>query len=109
MTVTREAEWDDDSREEMLALAEYEAGVCACGFHKSIAQNKSHLFSFEQEHCHACAGWAQYGRLQAQDDHEEDERLKGAAPEDERPSDGRRVHMRVTPAGTSLPEQAPGE
>lgn len=29
--VTREPEWDDDSRGRALRLAEYEAGLCPCG------------------------------------------------------------------------------
>lgn len=109
MTVAREAEWDDESREQMLALAEYEAGVCACGFHKTLTRDKSNVFSPETDHCPVCAGWATYGRIQAKDDREQEERLgKDPAPKRPRPGDGRRVFMRMTPAG-SVPQQAPSE
>lgn len=107
MTVTREPEWDDESREEMLALAEYESGVCACGFHKSQTRDKANVFSFQVDHCPVCAGQARYGRLQASDDNEEDERVKGAPPAAPRPNDGRLVSMKLE--RTSVAEEPPGE
>lgn len=38
----------------MLALAEYEAGVCACGFHTSIASEDPY-FTIEERVCPVCA------------------------------------------------------
>lgn len=99
----REPEWDDESRAEMLALADYEAGICACGFHESVAKDQANNhFGFEVDQCPVCAGRAQYARLQSKEDAEEDDRLEKveAAPTDPRPADGRRVFMRMTPAGS---------
>lgn len=97
VTVNREPEWDDESRAEMLSLAEYEAGICECGFHKSLTRDKANRFSFEVDHCPVCAGVAQYGRLQARDDAEEEEKLgKSAPPAAKRPADGRHVLMAMT-------------
>lgn len=105
MTVTREPEWDDESREEMLALADYEAEICACGFHSSITKNTGNHFGFEIDKCPVCAGREQYARLQAEEDAEEERKLEKAKtpPATPRPGDGRRVFMRMTP-GPSVAE-----
>lgn len=105
VTVTREPEWDDESREEMLALAEYEAGVCDCGFHFSIANDESNVFSFKVTRCPVCAGAAGYSRLQESDDRELDARL-GPNPEPTTPrrADGRQVRIAMTPPGLSVAE-----
>jgi hypothetical protein len=97
--VTRESEWDDESREEMLALAEYESEICACGFHSTLTKNKSNHFGFELDTCEVCAGREQYARMQAKDDAEEEKKLEKSPPETPRPADGRRVFMRMKPAG----------
>lgn len=102
VTVRREPEWDDVSREEMLALTEYEAGICSCGFHESLTRDKSNVFSFELDHCPVCAGGERYGRLQEKEDAEEVDKLgESPAPTAPRPSDGRRVLMRMKPAASA--------
>lgn len=94
VTVVHESEWDDASRAEMLALAEFEAGICDCGFHRSLAQNKANEFIFEVDRCPVCAGRAQYERLEAKEDREEIAKLgENAPPTTARPADGRRVSM----------------
>lgn len=98
--MTRESEWDDESREEMLALADYESEICACGFHSTIAKNKDNHFGFEVDQCPVCAGREQYARLQAKEDSDEERKLEKSPPETPRPGDGRRVFMRMTPAGS---------
>ena len=104
-----EPEWDDESRAEMLALAEYEAGICDCGFHKSLTHDKANHFKFETDRCPVCAGWARYGRLQSRDDAEEEEKLgKDAPPTMPRPGDGRRVFMAMS-RGSSVAKESPGE
>ena len=95
VTVTREPEWDDVSREEMLGLAEFEAGICDCGFHKSLTRDKRNVFSFEVDTCPVCAGRARYDRLQRKDDAEVQSRMENAPPTAPRPGDGRHVHMQV--------------
>lgn len=108
MVVTRESEWDDVSREEMLGLAEYEAGICECGFHQSLTRDKGNVFSFEVDHCPVCAGKERYGRLQSQDDQDEVAKLgENPSPKLPRPWDGRQVVMHMQRA--SVAEQTPGE
>ena len=82
----------------MLALAEFEGGICDCGFHESLTRNKANVFGFEVNHCPVCAGRAQYDRLQAKDDREEIEKLgENAPPTVPRPGDGRHVRMTMQP------------
>lgn len=92
--VTREPEWDDESRAEMLALAEYDAGICACGFHESLTQDRRNFFTFEHRVCPVCAGRAQWDRKVADaDDHiKVDPHAKPEAP---LPTDGRWVGARM--------------
>jgi hypothetical protein len=93
--VTREPEWDDDSRAEMLALAEYEAGMCSgCGLHRSLCSDPSNHFTFEFDVCTVAAGWAQWGRKVADED---DKAMpgKGEPPETPHPDDGRTERVRM--------------
>lgn len=100
--MTREPEWDDTSRAEMLALAEFESGICECGFHSSLTHNTANVFNFEVDHCPVCAGRAQYDRLQVKDDREEIEKLgEHALPTVPRPTDGRHVSMVMQPPSPS--------
>jgi len=96
VTVTREPEWDDTARAEMLALAEYESEICDCGFHKSLTRDKANHFGFETDVCPVCAGRDRYSRLQSKEDDEEEQKLKDSPPATPRPGDGRRVFMRMT-------------
>lgn len=84
----------------MLKLARYEAGVCACGYHESIATDPTYHYTFETKVCPVCKGAAQFGRIQ----HDADEQFRKARgekapPGSPDPADGRRTMTRVmTPA-----------
>lgn len=68
-----EPEWDDDQRNRMLALMEYEAGVHSCGFHRSLAFDMSNGFTFEFETCPVCAGRDRFERVVSERDKRERE------------------------------------
>ncbi|GHJ59130.1 hypothetical protein NOK12_16480 [Nocardioides sp. OK12] len=90
--VVREAEWDDLERDKMLGLDEYEAGICACGFHQSLADDRENFFTFETRTCSVCKGQAQFSRQQ----HDADQRAtpEDASPASPRPGDGRHTYTR---------------
>lgn len=95
VTVTREVEWDDESRDDMLALAHYEAGICECGFHSSLTSDPSNFFTIEQSRCLVCKGAAVHSRIQQAADDEEIARMGEDPPPDRvRPDDGRRTYLR---------------
>lgn len=117
--MTREIEWDDRQRERLLALGYYERGVCECGFHKSLTNDRANHFTFPTETCPVCKGAAQVARLQAHADEEIDKRLgENPAPGSPRAADGRRMFVqqlsplevaaRQRPRG-SLAQESPGE
>jgi hypothetical protein len=58
-------EFDDGDLERFLALRAYEAGVCSCGVHESLAADKNNVFAFEYRTCNVCKGLAQYQRVAA--------------------------------------------
>lgn len=100
----------------MYALAEFERGICACGFHSSLTDDRSNLFTFETKVCNVCAGWSKMGRMQAAQDAREEELLgEKPPPNATRAGDGRRTYMRMmtdaeaAAVGGSVPKQAPGE
>lgn len=95
--VTREAEWDDVERDKMLALAYYEAGICDCGQHRSLARDKTQVFQLEVEKCPLCAELEAQGRVRQKADEAVKKRLKDF-PERARPEDGRKLYVRhLTP------------
>lgn len=91
--VTREPEWDDEQRAGLLALAEFEAGVCSCGFHRSLTMDPANGFTTQTEWCPVCAGAAISDRLREKADNETDKILKDR-PHESRPSDGRHTYIR---------------
>lgn len=92
--VTREPEWDDHERAKMQALTEYEAKVCDCGFHESVADTDPDL-ELVFRTCPVCAGTAQQMRvIAAQDDKAVEKLGKTPAPEAVRPDDGRHIGLR---------------
>lgn len=93
--VVRDPEFDDLDREELLAYLEYQRGVCECGFHESLTADKGNVFTFDARTCPVCKGSAQYGRRLAAEDREVEERLKDQPPATPRPSDGRRLGIRL--------------
>jgi hypothetical protein len=97
--VTREAEWDDLERDKMLALAQFEAEVCACGMHYTIADADPSL-ELTLRVCPVCAGMAQQMRvLQARDEATAKARGDKAPPGVRRPEDGRHIGLRPKPPG----------
>ena len=92
-----EPEWDDESRAEMLALAEYEAGVCDCGLHESVATDPSNFFTFKHRVCPVCAAGARWGRKVREDD-EAAMPPKGSPADAPQPDDGRTAYLQpLTP------------
>lgn len=92
-------EWDDDSRQQTLALRAYERSVCGCGFPKSWTRDKSRHFTFEDDKCPVCAAAERYSRVQ----HDADEKHRktlGEHPPANRddPGDGRRTFIRLMSA-----------
>lgn len=68
---TRDAEWTDRDREEMLALAEYRAGICPNGCGHPLAETTTHddtgpAYSVHRKTCRACA--ARLESVRASDD-----------------------------------------
>jgi hypothetical protein len=53
--ITRESEWDDQSRGRALRLAEYEDSICACGCGQPIevAYDKTRAFVVDEFTCQA--------------------------------------------------------
>lgn len=98
--VTRESRLDDSDLVSMLALAQFEAEVCSCGFHPLIARDKSNYFTPESQVCPVCAGQAQSDRMQ----HDRDKGHESDPPSAPRPSDGRKMFMRLL-----TPEQVEAE
>lgn len=95
--VTREPEWDNLEREKMLGLAEYEAGVCSCGFHRSQRDPAENFYTWETETCPMCSASAKRDR----ENEAEDAKVRKAAgdgPITSLPSDGRKTYLRqMTP------------
>lgn len=94
--MTREVEWDDDSREDMLALAQYEAGICACGFHTSLTHDRANYFTWAEDVCPVCAGAAVHMRQQAANDDKIIEAMgTDPSPLLPRPDDGRHIYTKL--------------
>lgn len=92
--VTRDVEWDDVERAKMQGLALYEAQICNCGLHESIAETDPDL-DIVLPVCPVCAGLAQQMRVLAESDATEVKALgdKPAASA-VRPADGRSVRLK---------------
>lgn len=88
-TVAREPEWDDYEREKMLALGLFEAGICECGFHESLAHDPNQWFDLKDKVCPLCADLAVRDRVRGKRDQAEADALKDK-PSSPRASDGRR-------------------
>ena len=98
--VTRESEWTDRDRDEMIALRRYEAGVGPCGFHHSQTNDPEFWYVPEEEFCQACADLTMFERIKHAE-HEKQLKALGEnpPPDRQRPSDGRRTLVRLmTPA-----------
>ena len=95
--VTRESEWDDQERAKMLALAEHEASMCACGFPARYADTDPDLAWVERT-CPVCAAVARNHRIVAAADEDATEKLgKKPDPEVRRPADGRHTSLATKP------------
>lgn len=91
--VTRETEWDEHEIAKMQALAIYEADVCDCGFHHSVADQDPEL-KLTVRRCPVCAGIAQTMRQVAAQDEKTVAALgRDPAPEVPRPEDGRKFGL----------------
>lgn len=99
--MTREIEWDDYEREKMLGLAQFEAKVCECGFHESVADEDPDL-ELAVRVCPVCSGLARHMRKMAAADDAARKAL-GAKPDPEarHPGDGRHVRLRPKAAPAS--------
>lgn len=100
----------------MIALAEYEGGVCSCGFHSSLTDDRANFFTFETKVCTVCAGWSKMHRIQESQDSRADEMLgEKPPPNATRAADGRKTFMRMMSAdevderrgARSVPQQSP--
>lgn len=95
MTVTREPEWDDYERDKMLALGLYEAAICECGYHESVADQNPSL-EFEFRVCPICKDLAKgLRKIDAADDAAKKALGPKPDPEAYLPDDGR--HLRLIP------------
>lgn len=105
--VTREAEWDRNERNRMLALEVYEMQVCAdCGYHESVLADRTNVIMPELRYCPVCAGGDTYARVLHEQDEEWASQHKDAAPKVRRPADGRRMVMRhLSPAEADAERQ----
>lgn len=91
--VTRESEWDDNSRARAEALSVFEAETCTgCGLHPTIATDPANVFTFDEHTCPVCKGQDIYGRVVAdRDDRATNDKAPPGSP---RPSDGRHIYLR---------------
>lgn len=94
--ITREPEWDDHSRDELLALGRYELGVHSCGYHESLTRNPTNVFMPTEETCPVCKGRDAFSRIQHDRDQKAEKAL-GDDPRKSRASDGRTTYMRLLP------------
>lgn len=103
--VTRDVEWDDTERAKMLALAAYEASLCACGFPEHLADEDPDL-RLTVRVCPVCAGLAKAARIQSKSDQAAVAALgKTPAPEAERPTDGRHIGLEPKPPAETDDDQ----
>lgn len=82
----------------MFALAEYEAGMCDCGMHKSIADTDPDL-EMPARVCPVCSALAKNFRVIADSDEKALKERYGdkVPPEAARPEDGRHFALRTKP------------
>lgn len=79
----------------MLALGQYEASVCDCGFHSSLTNDPANHFTFEERVCPVCRGSARYGRIQRAADELAMKQIgENAPPATPHPTDGRKTFAR---------------
>lgn len=96
-TVTREAEWDDLERAKIQALTDYNAQICSCGLHRSVADKDPDL-EITIQHCPVCAGFDQQIRiLHAKDEAAIKSLGDKPKPGAVYPTDGRRLGMKPVP------------
>lgn len=99
VTVTREAEWDDQERDKMRGLAMFEAGVCDCGVHTSLAMDKANVFQMSENHCPVCGYLDMQERVRAARDEKFRKSVGEDSPDKPLPSDGRKISLRqLSPA-----------
>lgn len=80
----------------MQGFVKFEEGLCSCGWHESLTNDKANHFTFEDRVCPVCAGVAQYGRVLAERDEVAEKRLGEKAPaRAKRPGDGRRTFTKM--------------
>ena len=84
----------------MLQLVDYEAGICACGFHTSLADDEANLFRVEKRICPVCSEHDRWDRKVTEEDEKYRKDLKskhgGNLPADRKdPADGRHVGIRL--------------
>lgn len=97
-SITRqvESEWDDTERglAEGLALHDRQVHSEGCGLHPAIlAEPDIYRFTYEEDHCPACASATLYGRVLGERDQKWAERYKDMPVKMTRPSDGRRISL----------------
>lgn len=104
--VTTEPRVSDDDLVELLALARFDAEVCSCGYHPSVARDESNYFRPETHKCPVCAGQAQVDRMQRDRDEAHAAAHKNDGPAAPRPGDGRKSYMRLLTAEQVAEERA---
>lgn len=102
--VTREPEWDHAEVAKLQAFAEYEAGLCACGLHQSIADTDPDLDMPERK-CPVCAGLARNWRAIHHADEEATRALGERAkdPLTPLPGDGRHFTLAMRSVAGEVP------
>ena len=93
--VERESRIDDADRLDLLALARFEAEICQCGFHPSIANDPANHFQPGTRTCPVCAGAALWQRVLHDGDEKHAKANKDAPPTTPQPADGRLAFMRL--------------
>lgn len=88
--MVREPEWLDSDVRELTELADVEAHSCdSCGWHESLTDDRSNVFTPENDVCPVCAGKERWDRMQAATDQSWNEKHKDAPASMPRPFDGR--------------------
>lgn len=85
----------------MAALVEYEAHICECGLHESVADEDPDL-EMPARFCPVCAGIAKNMRIVSAQDEKTVKALgKEPDPAADRPDDGRHFRLRPPESGAS--------
>lgn len=85
-----------------MELAEFERGLCSCGWHESLTEDERNQFAIEEKVCPVCAAGDRYARIRSEQDDRWRKTLGDEPPANRKdPADGRSAFTRLTGRGGS--------